>query len=98
MMERIRYEGQLIALIIPNEHSEPGFQVCTEDDFSQQLAFMRYPVNQVIGALGRYSWMSIRISGTWISRPWSRSSQNGYLPSWRCTPAVCPLPWAGCWR
>jgi hypothetical protein len=50
MIERIEHEGKLIALIIPGEHSEPGIQFFTEDDFSQQLAFMCRPAGQVIGA------------------------------------------------
>jgi len=50
MVEEIRHDGRLLALIIPHDFHEPGIHFFTPGDFSQQVAFMRHPSGKVIDA------------------------------------------------
>ena len=48
MIQEIKYNNQLLAIIISNTYSESGIQFFTPDDFSQQLAFMKHPIGKII--------------------------------------------------
>jgi mannose-6-phosphate isomerase-like protein (cupin superfamily) len=48
MIQEVRHNNQLLAIIISSSFSEPGIHFFTPDDFSQQLAFMKHPVGKVI--------------------------------------------------
>ena len=50
LMERIKHDGQLLAIIIPADHREAGVHFFTPPEFSQQLAYMRHPAGHVIDA------------------------------------------------
>ena len=47
-VEKISYNGELLAIIIPHKFSAPGIRFFTPDDFSQQLAYMNHPAGKVI--------------------------------------------------
>ena len=48
MITEIRHQGELMAMILPNQFREPGIHFFTPNDFSQQLAYMRHPTGKVI--------------------------------------------------
>jgi mannose-6-phosphate isomerase-like protein (cupin superfamily) len=48
MIESITYHNQLLALIVSHRFNEPGIHFFTPNELSQQLAYMRHPVGQVI--------------------------------------------------
>src|SRR5580692_5592552 len=48
MIEEIRDEGRLLALMLSNRFREPGIHFFTPGEFSQQLAFMRHPTGKLI--------------------------------------------------
>lgn len=48
MITEIKHEGELIALILPGEFSEPGIHFFTPESFSQQLAYMKHPSGKII--------------------------------------------------
>lgn len=48
MLERFVHEGHELALIIRRSYSEDGVNFFTDDDYSQQLAFMKRPKDEVI--------------------------------------------------
>ncbi len=48
MVQEIKFNNQLLAIIISNKYSEQGIHFFTPDDFSQQLAFMKHPVGKII--------------------------------------------------
>jgi mannose-6-phosphate isomerase-like protein (cupin superfamily) len=48
MVEEIRHDGNLLAIIIRRNFSEPGIHFFTPNDFSQQLAYMRHPKGKEI--------------------------------------------------
>jgi hypothetical protein len=48
MVEYIRHNGVLMAVIVAGSFSEPGIHFFTPHEFSQQLAFMRHPAGKVI--------------------------------------------------
>jgi hypothetical protein len=48
MIERIQNKGELLAIIIKHDFSEPGVHFFTPDEFSQQLAYMKHPAKKVI--------------------------------------------------
>jgi len=48
MMQEIRHNNQLLAILISNQYAESGIHFFTPDDFSQQLAFMKHPVGKII--------------------------------------------------
>ena len=44
MIQEIKYNNQLLAIIISNTYSESGIQFFTPDDFSQQIINGIFPV------------------------------------------------------
>jgi hypothetical protein len=44
----VRNDGQLLAIILSHDFSQPGIHFFTPDSFSQQLAYMRHPAGKVI--------------------------------------------------
>jgi len=48
MIERIENRGELLAIIIRHNFSEPDVHFFTPNDFSQQLAYMKHPAGKVI--------------------------------------------------
>jgi mannose-6-phosphate isomerase-like protein (cupin superfamily) len=48
MVENITYHNQLLALIVSDKFNESGIHFFTPNELSQQLAYMRHPVGQVI--------------------------------------------------
>lgn len=47
-LERIEYDGQLLALILRRHFREEGTHFFTPDDFSQQLGYIRLPKDHII--------------------------------------------------
>ncbi|MBP7654507.1 hypothetical protein KA977_13865 [Candidatus Dependentiae bacterium] len=47
-VEYIKYEGNIIAIIIPASFEKPGLHFFTPDTFSQQLAYMHHPEDHKI--------------------------------------------------
>jgi mannose-6-phosphate isomerase-like protein (cupin superfamily) len=48
MIETLRVQGQLLAVIVSRDFHEPGIHFFTPNDLSQQLAYMRHPAGKVI--------------------------------------------------
>ena len=48
--EEVRSGSELIAIIVYASFSEPGIRFFTDDEFSQQMAFMRHPAGKKIDA------------------------------------------------
>lgn len=48
MINEIRHNEEVLAIIISHAYAEPGIHFFTPDSFSQQLAYMRHPVGKVI--------------------------------------------------
>jgi len=48
MIERISIDGTWLAIIVRSEYQERGTHFFTEDQLSQQLAFMRHPAGRLI--------------------------------------------------
>ncbi|MCX6235979.1 MAG: hypothetical protein NTY07_00245 [Bacteroidia bacterium] len=48
MLQEIKHNNKLLAIIISNKYAEPGIHFFTPDDFSQQLAFMKHHVGKII--------------------------------------------------
>ena len=48
MIEQIIHNSHLLALIVSRKFNKPGVHFFTEDDLSQQLAYMRHPAGKVI--------------------------------------------------
>lgn len=48
MVEEIRQQGRLLALIVRARFGGPGIHFFTPDDLSQQLAYMQHPAGKVI--------------------------------------------------
>lgn len=48
MIEEIRDNGELLAIIIRDEFDKPGISFVTSNDLSQQLAYMRHPAGKII--------------------------------------------------
>lgn len=48
MIQEIRHNGDLFALILSHQFNQPGIHFFTPNDFSQQLAYMRHPAGKVI--------------------------------------------------
>jgi hypothetical protein len=48
MIETIENKGELLAIIIKHDFSEPGVHFFTPDTFSQQLAYMNHPSGRII--------------------------------------------------
>ena len=47
-MEKIYYKKKLLAIIIKNYHKKKGINFFTENNFSQQVAFMNHEKNHII--------------------------------------------------
>ncbi len=47
-IEEIKQAGEVLAIIIRKDYSEPGLHFFTPSDFSQQLAYMRHPAGKSI--------------------------------------------------
>jgi|SRR5581483_2724949 len=47
-IERVTFEGVVLAIILRNGPAEPGINFFTPADYSQQLACMRHPAGHVI--------------------------------------------------
>ncbi len=47
-MERIVHEGELLAIIVRRDFSEPGVHFFTPKEFSQQLGYMEHPAGKRI--------------------------------------------------
>ena len=47
-MEQIIHEGQVLAIIIRSDYSNPGVHFFTPDVFSQQLGYMQHPAGKRI--------------------------------------------------
>jgi mannose-6-phosphate isomerase-like protein (cupin superfamily) len=50
VIEEVRIDGTLCAIILPASFDEPGIQFFTSDELSQQLASMSYPAGKIIPA------------------------------------------------
>lgn len=48
MTQSVLHEGKLLAIIIPHSFNEPGIHFVTDDQATQQLAFMRHPAGKEI--------------------------------------------------
>ncbi len=48
MIEELKHNNQLLAIIIRNEYSKNGVEFFTPNDFSQQLAYMNHPQGKII--------------------------------------------------
>ncbi len=48
MVEEIKYNGNVISIIVRNDYQKPGVSFFTPNDFSQQLAFMKHEKGKVI--------------------------------------------------
>jgi mannose-6-phosphate isomerase-like protein (cupin superfamily) len=48
MIEHICSNNELLAIVISHNFDKPGIHFFTENDLSQQLAFMRHPVGKII--------------------------------------------------
>ncbi len=47
-IERIVHEGELLAIIVRRDHSDPGVHFFTPNEFSQQLGYMQHPAGRRI--------------------------------------------------
>src|SRR5262245_47569052 len=50
VIEQIRHNDEMLALILRNEYAKPGISFFTPHDLSQQLAYMQHPAGKVIDA------------------------------------------------
>jgi mannose-6-phosphate isomerase-like protein (cupin superfamily) len=48
MVEEVKYEEQLFALIVRSSFSKPGITFFTSGEWSQQLAYMNHPTGKII--------------------------------------------------
>lgn len=48
MTEEIKYQDELLALIVRNSFSKPGITFFTSGEWSQQLAYMNHPAGKII--------------------------------------------------
>lgn len=48
MLEHIKHQEELLAIIVRNDFSGNGVHFFTPDEFSQQLAYMRHPAGKMI--------------------------------------------------
>lgn len=48
MIQEIRHEGKLLAVLVPHQHRTEGIEFYTPGDFSQQLGAMSRPAGYVI--------------------------------------------------
>ena len=50
VIEQIKHNGEMLALILRHEYSKPGISFFTPNDLSQQLAYMHHPAGKLIDA------------------------------------------------
>ena len=50
MIEEIKYNGEIIVIIVRSNFSNPGISFFTPNIFSQQLAYMQHPAGKIIQA------------------------------------------------
>ncbi len=50
MIEVIKIDNRVFAIIIRDNHHGEGIQFLTEEDYSQQLAYMHHPAGKIIDA------------------------------------------------
>lgn len=50
MIEKVVFDNRVYAIIIRNDFHEDGIHFLTEDDYSQQLAYMHHPEGKIIEA------------------------------------------------
>jgi mannose-6-phosphate isomerase-like protein (cupin superfamily) len=50
LVERVEHKGEMVALIVRNEFSQPGINFFTSGDLSQQLAYVQHPAGKIIDA------------------------------------------------
>ena len=50
VVEQIKHNDEMLALILRNEYAKPGISFFTPNDLSQQLAYMQHPAGKVIDA------------------------------------------------
>jgi hypothetical protein len=48
MIEEIKTEGEILAIIVRNHFAKDGISFFTPNDFSQQLAYMKHPAGKII--------------------------------------------------
>lgn len=48
MVESIKHNGKLLAIIIPGDFKKDGIHFFTSNDLSQQLAYMHHPSGKII--------------------------------------------------
>jgi len=48
MIQQIKHKKNLLALMVSNKFNAPGIHFFTENDLSQQLAFMKHPKGKII--------------------------------------------------
>ena len=48
MIEHIKENDETLAVIIRNSYCKDGISFCTQDNFSQQLAYMKHPAGKII--------------------------------------------------
>lgn len=48
MVENIKHNDKLLAIIIPGDFDKPGIHFFTSNDLSQQLAYMHHPLGKII--------------------------------------------------
>lgn len=48
MLEEIKYNDEILAIIVRNDFSKEGIAFFTPNDFSQQLAYMKHPEGKII--------------------------------------------------
>jgi hypothetical protein len=48
MIEEIKHNNEILAIIISNSYCKEGISFFTPGDFSQQLAYMRHPAGKII--------------------------------------------------
>lgn len=50
MIEKVIYDKKVFAIIIRRDYHEDGIHFLTEEDYSQQLAYMHHPKGKIIDA------------------------------------------------
>jgi mannose-6-phosphate isomerase-like protein (cupin superfamily) len=48
MVQEIKYNNELLAIILSADFDQPGIHFFTPDSFSQQVAYMRHPAGKII--------------------------------------------------
>ena len=55
MIQEIKHNNQLLAIIISNKYSASGIHFFTPYDLSQQMAFMKHPQAKISNILFEYN-------------------------------------------